>query len=111
MSTVSSTSSAMPAVATASVTTAPSPERAKLREAAQGFEAIFVRQMLSTARQTDFGNDLFGGQADDTFKQMRDERFAEIASKAGSFGLATQLEAQLAGRIEPSTSPAPATGK
>jgi flagellar protein FlgJ len=98
---------------TSAVSTTPSPERAKLREAAQGFEAIFVRQMLATARQTNFGNDLFGGQADDTFNQMRDERFAEIASKAGSFGLANQLEAQLAGRVDAAraTPAAPATGK
>lgn len=108
MSTVS------PAGAASGVSTTPSPERAKLREAAQGFEAIFVRQMLATARQTNFGDDLFGSQANDTFNQMRDERFAEIASKAGSFGLATQLEAQLAGRIDPGAqakSAVPATGK
>jgi flagellar protein FlgJ len=42
------------------------PIRGELREAAQQFEAILLRQMLSSARSTDFGgNDLFG-ESDDT---------------------------------------------
>jgi flagellar protein FlgJ len=84
-----------------------SPERAKLRQAAQQFEAIFIRQMLSTARATNFGNDLTAStdQGRDTFTQMRDERFADIAAKSGAFGLATRLEAQLARSLpsEPAT--------
>ncbi len=52
------------------------PERAakpvdgELREAAQQFEAILLRQMLASARNTDFGgNDLFG-ESDDTFRAI-----------------------------------------
>ncbi|NMN03017.1 MULTISPECIES: rod-binding protein [unclassified Novosphingobium] len=72
-------------------------DRAALRKAAQGFEAMFLRQMLSTARNTDLGgDDLFGKKQDDTFTQMRDERFAEIAAQAGTLGLAARLESQLA---------------
>ena len=84
-------------------------ERLKLREAAQGFEAMFVRQILAAARKGSFGGekDLFGGNpvggGDDTFTQMRDERFAEIAAKSGAFGLARQIEAQLARGLEMST--------
>ncbi|MCW1382998.1 rod-binding protein [Novosphingobium sp. KCTC 2891] len=90
----------------AAATGAISPERQKLRQAAQGFEAIFVRQILATARQSSFGGkDLFGanpvGSGDDTFTQMRDDRFAEIASQSGSFGLAKQIEAQLARTLDP----------
>jgi len=84
------------------------PEAAALRKAAQGFEAIFLRQILASARQTSFGGeDLFGSQASETFTQMRDERFAEIASGTGAFGLARQLEVQLA-RALPAAAPAPA---
>jgi flagellar protein FlgJ len=73
-----------------------SPDRAQLREAAQQFEAIFVRQMLASARSVNFGNDLMGqDQGGETFAQMRDERFADIAAKSGSFGLGKQIEAQL----------------
>lgn len=106
-----------PATATASETATGaasallSPERAKLRQAAQAFEAIFVRQILATARATTFGNGLTdtGDQGRDTFTQMRDERFADIAAKSGAFGLAARIEAQLA-RALPAAAPAtPAT--
>ena len=74
-------------------------ERAKLATAAKQFEAIFIRQMLSAARQTDFGGGLFDSEALGTFRQMQDERFAEIASQTGAFGIARQIEAQLAAQL------------
>ena len=77
-------------------------ERERLAEAARQFEAIFVRQMLSAARNADFGGDeLFGGQGEETFREMRDARFAEVAAGTGSLGLAATIEAQLARFIEP----------
>lgn len=70
---------------------------ARLHEAAKQFEAIFLRQILSAARSTDFGgNDLFGGQGEDTFQEMRDSRFAEIAADGGAIGFAASIEKQLA---------------
>lgn len=76
-------------------------ERTPLTEAAQQFEAIFLRQMLAAARSTDFGgDDLFGGAGDETFREMRDAQFAEIASESGTLGLAARIEAQLARHIE-----------
>lgn len=72
-----------------------------LKKAAQAFEAIFVRQMLSSARAADFGgDDLFGGPGLEQFEAMRDEHVAEIASTTGAFGLAATIEAQLAARME-----------
>lgn len=55
-----------------------------------------MRQMLAAARKADFGDNLFGGQAMETFTTMQDEKFADIAAQTGTFGLARQLEAQLA---------------
>ena len=85
----------------ANLATAPAnPQRAKLAEAAKQFEAIFVRQMLATARKADFGGgDVLGGREMDTFRQMQDDRFADIAAQRGSFGLAKMIEARLAGQI------------
>ncbi|RYY33330.1 MAG: flagellar biosynthesis protein FlgJ [Sphingomonadales bacterium] len=73
------------------------PARAQLREAAQQFEAILLRQMLASARTTSFGGaeSLFG-KSDDTFREMRDARFAEIASSSGQLGFADAIERQLA---------------
>lgn len=75
-------------------------DRARLHKAAQDFEAMFLRQILSTARNADLGGDaLFGDKHDDTFTQMRDARFADIAARSGSLGLAERLEAQLSARL------------
>lgn len=71
-------------------------DREKLSGAARQFEAIFLRQMLSAARSVDFGGDDVFGKMDETFVQMRDERFAEIASQSGALGLAAQIERHLA---------------
>ncbi len=87
-----------PAPVTAAANAPSATDRAALRKAAQGFEAIFVRQMLAAARSTSLAGEdaIFGGQAQETFAAMRDERFADIAAQTGAFGLAKQLEAQFA---------------
>ena len=83
----------------------PAPERtvepahAQLREAARQFEAILLRQLLASARTTDFGGSAVFGKSDDTFREMRDARFAEIASSSGQLGFAAAIERQLAGHL------------
>lgn len=77
-------------------------EQARLHEVAEQFEAIFLRQVLSAARATDFGGeDLFGSQGEETFAEMRDARFAEVASESGALGFAASIEKQLARFIGP----------
>ncbi|MBO6527406.1 MULTISPECIES: rod-binding protein [unclassified Erythrobacter] len=72
------------------------PNRNELRDAAQQFEAILLRQMLASARSTDFGgNDLFGGEGEDTFREMRDSQFAELTARSGQLGFAEAIENQL----------------
>lgn len=81
-------------------------ERERLTQAAQQFEAIFLRQMLSAARSADFGGeDLLGGQGEETFREMQDSQFAQIASESGALGMAASIEAQLAGHL--GTAPGP----
>ena len=83
---------------------------AKLTNVSQQFEAIFVRQMLAEARKTHLNNedDTLGGQGMDTFRQMQDDRFADIAAERGSFGLAKMIEEQLAKQA--AVAPAPSGG-
>ncbi len=89
--------SAPPARIGAGHAAAPASERERLAGAARQFEAILLRQMLAAARSTDFGGDeLFGGEGEETFREMRDAEFARVASESGAIGLAEQLEAQLA---------------
>ena len=76
-------------------------QRDQLAQAARQFEAIFVRQMLSEARKSNLdGDSLLGGQGVDTFRQMQDDRFADLAADTGAFGLAKMIEAQLAAQIK-----------
>ena len=87
------------------------PDRARLHQAAQAFEAIFVRQMLAAARQSDFGDSLWGSdQGQGTFAGMRDERLADLTAQSGTLGLAQQIERQLAPKIDATPADAPKTG-
>jgi flagellar protein FlgJ len=72
--------------------------RDQLAGVAKQFEAIFLRQMLASARKTDLAGEdgIFSSEAMGTFRQMQDERYADIASDTGAFGLAKMIEAQLA---------------
>ena len=82
----------LPGMATAAGAT----DREKLSAVSKQFEAVFVREMLSAARKADFGgDDLFGSQALDTFRQMQDEHFADVAVQTGALGFATIIEAQM----------------
>lgn len=84
----------------------PQNQREQLATAARQFEAIFVRQMLSAARKTDFGGEkLFDSQAMGTFRQMQDERVADTVSGTGAFGMAKMIEARLA-QMLPAEKPA-----
>jgi peptidoglycan hydrolase FlgJ len=65
-----------------------------LRETAQQFEAIFLRQMIASMRSPSLGDDLFGTDASNQFRDMSDARLAD--SVAGQFGIAQLLERQLA---------------
>lgn len=81
--------------ATGPATGATSMQRDQLREAAEQFEAVFLRQMLASARDSSIKSDLFDSSGADTFRQMRDDAFAEIASTQGVLGLADMIEAQV----------------
>jgi len=74
-----------------------SPERQNLREAAQGFEAIMVRKMLETARESVWAEDApLTGNGMKQYKTMRDEHFADLAAQSGTLGFARSIEEQLA---------------
>lgn len=99
--------------ATAKLGLAAKTDREKLSATAKQFEAIFVRQMLAAARKADLGGgeltgaDGNGGGAMDTFREMQDNQFADIASQTGALGFAAKIEAQVA-RFLPSSQATPA---
>ena len=66
----------------------------ELRQAAQAFEAVFVRQLLGSMRSAKLADDMFGSQATDQFRDMADARLADTMSQRGTFGIADMLVAQ-----------------
>ncbi len=69
-------------------------QRAQMQEAAQAFEAIFLRQMIGSMRQARLAEDVFGSSATDQFRDMADARLADDMSQQGSFGIAELLMTQ-----------------
>jgi peptidoglycan hydrolase FlgJ len=64
-------------------------------KAAQGFEAIVLRQMLGAMRQARLAEDLFGSSATDNFRELADARTADAMAKLGQFGIAQMVERQI----------------
>ncbi|NLT94385.1 MAG: flagellar biosynthesis protein FlgJ [Clostridia bacterium] len=75
-------------------------DAAKLMEACQQFESIFIHQMISQMRATiPEGGLLEKSTGEEIFQDMLDQQYAENISKAGGIGLAKILYDQLAPRI------------
>ena len=73
---------------------APGGDSAALRKAAEAFEAVILRQMLASMRQTKLGDDIFGSSATDTFREMGDARLADSIAAMRQFGIADMVERQ-----------------
>lgn len=82
-----------------------SPQRAQLEQAAKQFEAIFLRQMIGTMRQSGGGEGIFDSSASDQFRDMSDARTADSLADKGTLGIAEMLLRQYESR----TPAAPAT--
>lgn len=80
-------------IITATVPTAATTLHPEIKETAQQFEAIFLRQMIASMRSPSLGDDLFGSDGSNQFRDMSDARLAH--SMAGQFGIARLLEKQL----------------
>ena len=76
-----------------------SPQRAQLEMAAQAFEAVFARQMIGSMRSPSLGEDLFGSDAGDQFRDMQDSKLAENMASSGSLGIAQMLLKQFEGVV------------
>jgi peptidoglycan hydrolase FlgJ len=72
-------------------------EDKKLREACNDFEAIFIKQMLSSMRKTVHKTGLLGegGMAEEIFEDMLYDEYAKKMSRTAGLGLSTLLYNQL----------------
>ena len=84
------------------------PREGQLRQAAEAFEAVFLRQVIGSMRQAKIGEDLFGSSASDQFRDMADARLADDMAARGSFGIAELLLQQF-GRANAAPANATAT--
>ncbi|MEH3106329.1 MAG: rod-binding protein [Sphingomonas fennica] len=72
----------------------------ELKAAAKQFEAIFIRQMMSSMRTAKLGDDILGSDAGNQFRDMADSKTADSLADKGSFGIADMLVKQLGARMK-----------
>ena len=65
-----------------------------LRKAAQGFEAMLLRQLLAEMRQGKLADDVLGSSATDTYRDLSDQHMADALSVSGALGIAAMVQAQ-----------------
>ncbi len=68
-----------------------------LREVAGQFEALFTQMMLKSMRKASFGDELFGSEQGDFYRDMNDQQLAILLSKSKGMGLSEMLFKQLGG--------------
>ena len=66
-----------------------------MRQAAEAFEAVFLRQLIGSMRQAKLGEELFGSQATEQFRDIADANLADSMADQGSFGIADMLLGQM----------------
>ena len=87
-----------------------SPDQAKLKKAAQAFEAVFVRQLIGSMRSASGeGEGLFDSEATKQFQDMADSKTADAMAQKGALHIADMLVKQYGARLAGSAA-APATG-
>ena len=87
-----------------------SPEKAQLEKTAKQFEAIFLRQMIGTMRQSGGGEGIFDSSATEQFRDMSDARTADTMAEKGALGIAEMLLRQYESRL-PAAPTAPTQAK
>ncbi len=72
-----------------------STDDAKLKQAAQGFERTLIRQMLSSARNTNLNGMDEQGSSSKSYLEMMDDHVADLLSQGQGIGFGRQMAEQL----------------
>jgi len=95
----------------AAAPTQASPEMAKLKKAAQAFEAVFVRQLIGSMRSASGeGEGLFDSEATKQFQDMADSKTADAMAQKGALHIADMLVKQYGARLAGSAAAPAASG-
>lgn len=73
--------------------------KAELEKTAKAFEAIFLRQMISTMRSSSLGDGLTDNGDSEQFRDMADSKTADNMAETGKFGIADLLIKQLGAKL------------
>jgi flagellar protein FlgJ len=73
------------------------PTQETLRAVAQQFEALFTQMMLKSMREASLGDDLFGSEQTNFYRDMHDQQLALTMAKQKGLGLSDMLVRQLGG--------------
>ncbi|MEL6915425.1 MAG: rod-binding protein [Pseudomonadota bacterium] len=71
---------------------------AELVEAARGFEALFLNQLLKSARAASFGEGLGESTGMDTTRTLMDQALSEAGAQRAGFGFAEAIHRQFTTR-------------
>ena len=86
--------------------------RANLEKAGKQFEAVFTQMMLKSMRQVHLAEDIFGSKAEDSFREMQDQKLSLAMADAKPLGIGKAMVDFLAksqAALQASSAP-PATG-
>lgn len=61
--------------------------RANLEKAGKQFEAVFTQMMLKSMRAPHLAEDLFGSKAQDTFRDMQDQKLSQVMADSKPLGI------------------------
>jgi flagellar protein FlgJ len=79
-----------------------------LKQVAQQFEALFLQMMLKSMREASLGDEVFGSDQGDFYRDLHDQQLATMLAKRQGIGLADVLVRQLGGSGAAITPAAPA---
>lgn len=96
---------ALPKLATATPAGKADADKAKLKTAAQQFEAVFLRQMIGSMRQASLGDGMFDNEATAQFQDMADAKTADAMAGKGALHIADMLMKQLTPQIDNAAGP------
>lgn len=67
-----------------------------VKKVARQFESMFVQQMLKSMRDASMGDDLFGSNAEDQYRDLFDKQISlDISNGGKGFGIAAMIEKQI----------------
>jgi len=74
------------------------------RTVAKQFEALFIQMMLKSMREASMGDELFGSDQVNTYRDMFDQQLSLTLANGNGIGLASTMLQQLGGRGAPQSS-------